>query len=33
MALARETRLRVLAILIASLFLGGLLFTLLGGDA
>lgn len=31
MAWRRETRLRVLALLIAALFLGGLLFALAGG--
>lgn len=31
MAMARETRLRVLAWFIASLFVGGLFFALLGG--
>lgn len=32
MAMARETRLRVLAVFIALLFLGGLFFALLGGS-
>ena len=31
MAMTREAKLRVLALFIAGLFLGGLLFTLLGG--
>lgn len=31
MAMARETRLRILALFIAALFLGGLLFALVGG--
>lgn len=32
MTMTRETRLRVLAIFIASLFVGGLFFALLGGS-
>jgi hypothetical protein len=31
MAMARETRMRILALLIVGLFVGGLFFALLGG--